>query len=141
MRFQTKKILRTLAATLAVSGTLIGGSVALANTLSGNVTLIRGYTVESDKKVEKTTASGSNAKITINDAIYYQDSVSVNIRNKNDNVVSAEPATFSGTTSSTTKSIKYIDGKGKKGNPFYPIFTLSSSSISERMNINFTFTP
>ena len=142
MKFRTRKMIRTMVAALAISGTLIGGSVALAaNSSSGTVAVLRGGepTEVTNKSVVKSNETGKAAKITVNDSISYNDSLSVYVKNKNDNIVSVESAVFRGTTRATTQSLPYKDGKGKKGNPFYPVFSLAQSSLSSSLTVNFIF--
>ena len=44
MKFHVKKTVKTMAIALALSGTLIGGSVALADSTTGTVTIARDQT-------------------------------------------------------------------------------------------------
>ena len=89
MNFALKRSIKAFAVTLALSGTLIGGSVALANTGTGT---INGNTIGA--AVEKSSASGSDAHITLNTMLYYHETVSVNILNKNDNYVNRKQLIF-----------------------------------------------
>ena len=140
MKFHVKKTVKTMAIALALSGTLIGGSVALADSTTGTVTIARDQTKSmSGISVKKTNDTGKAAKITVYGGIPYNDSLSVYVKNKYDNIVSTRSAVFKGTTSTTTESIPYEDGKGKKGNPFYPVFHLSQSSMSSSLTVSFTF--
>ncbi len=136
MNFALKRSIKAFAVTLALSGTLIGGSVALANTGTGT---INGNTIGA--AVEKSSASGSDAHITLNTMLYYHETVSVNILNKNDNYVNKETVDFCDTHVGAKKDIPYKDGKGVKGNMFRPAFIIRPASTVYTSDIKYSFTP
>ena len=141
MKFRTRRTLRTMVAALALSGTLIGGSVALAYTSNSIITASTNGERLGDA-VEKSSASGSKAYITLNTAVPSYFTLKVNIRNKYDNIANASTATFSACSKGTEKSIPYKTDKGKKGNKFEPAFSLQSTRAgSDFLTINYTFTP
>ena len=121
---------------VAAAVTLSAGNVALADSHSGAFTIDRGNYVEVLKngKVTKSNTSGSAAKFTCNTLNFY-------VYNKNNNIVSAGPATFRGTSKGTQKTSPYRDGKGLKGNPFYFRCSLDLHSVSSSMKVNYKFIP
>ena len=134
-----------MVAALALSGTLIGGSVALADEVmpmaTSSIIVSRGNSVQEGVGKVKENASGSDAVVTIHTNIASNDHLQVYFRNKNDNVVSVQAADFSGTISGMTKTVKYRDGKGKKGNRFFPVFSLTYESYSSNLNIKYVYNP
>ncbi len=141
MSYFRKKMIKVMAVMLAVSGMIMGGSIALADTSSGSITVGRGESVNARTETEKTTATGTDAKITITSVVPTDDTISVNILNKYGNLACAEAATFRAIRVSTTKTLTYMDGKGKKGNLFRPVFGMSNSSRSDVLDVTYTFTP
>ena len=128
---------------VAAAVTLSAGNVALADSHSGAFTIDRGNYVEVLKngKVKKSNTSGSAAKFTCNMSVGYNDTLNFYVYNKNNNIVSAGPATFRGTSKGTHKTSPYRDGKGLKGNPFYFRCSLDLHSVSSSMKVNYKFIP
>ena len=141
MKFRTRRTLRTMVAALALSGTLIGGSVALANTGKSAVTA----SVDGERlgdAVEKSNASGSDASILLDTSVPSNVTIGVNIRNKNDNLVNAKTVYFSACAAGTKKDIPYKTDKGKKGNKFRPSFSMTSTNSSmDYYTVKYSFTP
>ena len=132
--------MRAVVAVLAMSGSLMMGNVALADSISGTITVGDQTEVLYKKEAEKTTATGTDAKITINTRVPAKDMLTVNIVNKYDNIASLTPAQFQNTGAGTKKSISYMDGKGKKGNPFRPLFTYRGTD-TQSFTFSFVFVP
>lgn len=92
--------------------------------------------------VEKTNATGTSAKVTMNDAIYRDDIVTAYVRNKNGiKVTEGDAARFRGTASGTTQSMPYQSGKGKKGNQFYLCLLLGQGSYNTHLTVSCNFVP
>ena len=130
-----------LTATLMASGIMTTANAAEDDWVSGSVTVQRNYVVDSAISVKKNSASGSAGYIKIQSAIPANDTVYVNIKNQNDNIVSTGDCQCRNITSETTKAISYQPNKGKKGNSFYPSFTLAANSYSPSFPLKYEFKP
>ena len=95
-----------VALAVAAAVTLSAGNVALADSHSGAFTIDRGNYVEVLKngKVTKSNTSGSAAKFTCNMSVGYNDILNFYVYNKNNNIVSAGPATFRGKSNGTKQT-------------------------------------
>ena len=135
---------KNIAITALTAALLTSGILATANaatgTYSGTVTVYRDSTTNVNVATEKTTASGSDAKITFGSAISANDRLVVYIKNQNDNVVSYT-GSFYNISAGKPQSLSYMPNKGKKGNSFYPCFSLNSSSMSTSITTSYTFQP
>ncbi len=123
------------------SGIITTANAAVYDTSSGSVTLQQGFTVDSETKTEKTSATGSNGYITFKSRIPATDTVIVYIKNTKDNIVSTDKGRFSGVSAGTMKTLEYLSGKGMKGNKFCPSFSLAKGSQSSSLSVSYTFEP
>ncbi len=140
MKVKIKGAMRLTAAVLAVSGMLMTGKAAMASSISGDVDVQNDTYVIYKEAVTKDSPTGTDAFLMIKTRIPAKDTLRVNILNKYDNVANKEPATFRNTGADTSKYIAYMDGKGKKGNPFRLKFSYDGID-TKKLTVGFWFIP
>lgn len=125
-------------ATALMSGIMFAGT-AYADTVSNiSFSATKAGNVFSGA-VKKSNATGTAAKVSLNQTISEKYTVNVVTMNQYDNIVSSTAASFHNETP-VTKSIAYKSGKGVKGNYFRPRFLLGTGSATSSLPINFTYT-
>lgn len=123
-----------------VSGVAFTGT-AYANSVSyipATISETQSFTYT--KGIEKTSETGTAAKVTIHQNISEKNSVKVVSINADGDRVSGNAASFHYDTANTTKNIPYLSGKGKKGNKFRPKFTLATGSADKTLKFTFSYT-
>lgn len=143
MNLRRKNIAITaLMAALMASGILATANAASVLKIEGEVKVKKDSTTEdSGVQAEKITASGSDASITFNSTISPNDKIIVYVKNQNDNIVSTDKGRWNAVSSGTKKALEYLPNKGKKGNSFYPSFSLDNGSLSSNLTVRFSFQP
>lgn len=137
-----KKLNRKTFAVLMASILTVGAVFpATVSNASGNYSLTRGSSLLVGPE-KKTTATGTSAKVTMNDAISQDDIVNTYVRNAQGvRVTDGDAASFRGTARGTTKNMPYQAGKGKKENNFYINLLLAPNSQSQTLVLSFHFVP
>ena len=121
---------RCFALMLAAGLVFAGGHSAKASShsYSGKV-LTLGDSVKLTPSVTKTNKTRTDAVVTMNVAIPSGCTVSAYVKNAKDNrVTEGDAVKFRGTKSGATKTMPYMEGKGKKGNDFYLVVALENGS-------------
>lgn len=137
----SRKTFAVLMASILTVGAVFPATVSNASGDYSNKTLTRGSSLLVGPE-EKTTATGTSAKVTMNDAISQNDIVNAYVRNAQGvRVTDGDAASFRGTARGATKNMPYQTGKGKKGNNFYINLLLAQNSASQTLVLSFHFVP
>lgn len=133
-----------MAACAALMAGLVSGVAFTGTAYADSVTNIPFTATKSGNvfsgAVKKSNATGTDAKVSLNQTISEQYTVKVVTINSNDNIVSSDSATFHNVTPNVTMSIPYKSGKGVKGNYFRPRFSLVTGSATSSLPITFSYT-